>query len=280
MLVTAVAGTTFTVTRGVEGTTPAAHVDTTAITHILTAAAIDQFRADNIQAGADASLPSAEKAGRLYLDTTGLLINRDTGAAWQAFGPIWPITRPVDGDYSWVNQGGATVATTSGGILLTAPASASDSVRARVKSAPAAPYTITAMLTPLFGNSNFTGSGLCFRESGSGKMVLFFFVFDDISGAARYGLNLHVTKFTDATTFSAHYLSNNPAIGYGGIPKFLRIADNNTNRICSVSNDGFAWIDIHTVGRTDFLTADQVGFASNNVNSIASYCHLHSWLEG
>lgn len=37
LLVTAKAGTTFTVTRGIEGSTAAAHADDAAVTHVLTA---------------------------------------------------------------------------------------------------------------------------------------------------------------------------------------------------------------------------------------------------
>ena len=41
MLVTGVAGTTFTVTRGVESTTAASHADGAAVTHVLTAGGLD-----------------------------------------------------------------------------------------------------------------------------------------------------------------------------------------------------------------------------------------------
>src|SRR5436305_15125369 len=65
MLVTAVSGTTFTVTRGQELTTAASHSSGASITAVLTAGAIQQFRADNLMKGTYASLPSAAKAGRL-----------------------------------------------------------------------------------------------------------------------------------------------------------------------------------------------------------------------
>ena len=45
MLVTNKSGTTFTVTRGVEGSTAAAHSDNAVVTHVLTAAAIENIRA-------------------------------------------------------------------------------------------------------------------------------------------------------------------------------------------------------------------------------------------
>lgn len=43
MLVTAVAGTTFTVTRGAEGTSAVSHSNGVPVTHILTAAALNQI---------------------------------------------------------------------------------------------------------------------------------------------------------------------------------------------------------------------------------------------
>src|SRR5262245_8200689 len=68
LLVTAVAGATFTVApRGtIDGTAAAAHANAADVTHILTKGALDQIIADNCQFGACASRPTAEKAGRLY----------------------------------------------------------------------------------------------------------------------------------------------------------------------------------------------------------------------
>jgi hypothetical protein len=46
LLVTGVAGTTFTVLRGQEGTTPQGHNHGVTVTHILTAGALNQLKAD------------------------------------------------------------------------------------------------------------------------------------------------------------------------------------------------------------------------------------------
>lgn len=46
LLVTATAGTVFTVTRGQEGTTPAGHADTAAVTHVITAAGLARLIRD------------------------------------------------------------------------------------------------------------------------------------------------------------------------------------------------------------------------------------------
>lgn len=46
VLVTAVAGVTYSVTRGVEGTTAASHTASAVVSHVVTAGALDQLRAD------------------------------------------------------------------------------------------------------------------------------------------------------------------------------------------------------------------------------------------
>lgn len=46
LLVTSVSGNTFTVTRGVEGTTAASHSDAAAVTHVLTATALSSHDSD------------------------------------------------------------------------------------------------------------------------------------------------------------------------------------------------------------------------------------------
>jgi hypothetical protein len=50
----------------------------------------------------------------------------------------------------------------------------------------------------------------------------------------------------------------------------------------SLSADGMNWIVIHSVGRTDFCTADQVGFfgdcgTSGSVNTLNFATILSSW---
>jgi hypothetical protein len=154
-----------------------------------------------------------------------------------------------------VNQGGATVTTTNGGIFLLGPAGAGVNLRCRVKTAPSTPYTITALIIPHLMAVNFMGCGLLFRDSASGKMASI-----ALANTAA-GWTVDVNKWTDATTFSAQYVSG--VLQTMLSPLFLRIADNGTNRISSLSNDGINWRVIHTVGRTDFLTADQVGFFVN-----------------
>lgn len=86
LLVTTVSGTTWTVTRGVEGTTAAAHTNASTVTHILTKGGLDQVIADNCQLGTYGNRPAAEKAGRLYIATDTAAIYRDNGSSWDKIG--------------------------------------------------------------------------------------------------------------------------------------------------------------------------------------------------
>lgn len=199
------------------------------------------------------SRQAAAKAGRLFLPNNGMVVERDTGAAWAPWGPIFPFTAPVDGDFAWVNQETASVDTTFGGIYLSDAANAALDIRLRKKAAPTVPYTITAVFRFDGLLVEFHQFGMAFRQASDGKLHVFSLQTNGANSPPFLGSN----KYTDANNFSASYAqarySSGPLI-------FMRIADDNTNRICSYSADGQHWQVFHSVGRTDFLTADEVGF--------------------
>lgn len=83
LIVTAVAGSTFTVTRGAEGTTAAAHSDLVPVTAILTAGAIAQLKTDAAAAAAtDATTKAnaAQAAAIAASDTAGAAASAITTA--------------------------------------------------------------------------------------------------------------------------------------------------------------------------------------------------------
>jgi hypothetical protein len=187
--------------------------------------------------------------------------------------------------FTAVNGGGTFTPTTFGnvdGFVLSTP-SESFSTRGREVDAPTAPYSITIGMIPTL-NGDGSGvnenpfAGLFWRESGSDKFAAFALLLVD------GGFNppqLASYKFTNATTFSAGYATYEPKlIPYNGGLIWLRIEDNNTNRICSYSVDGVTFIEFHSVTRLDFLTPDKVGiFINSNTNGRTSYAAFVSWLE-
>lgn len=225
---------------------------------------------DSTHTAVYASRPAASNAGDLFLPSNGVVIERDTGAAWVPWGPLFPMaTPPTVASLAWVNQGAATADETNGGIYLLAPANASYSLKMLTKAAPATPYTVTAWILPQVHIVNYNSVGLCWRQSSDGKIVYF----------GRSGPEgLIVQKATNPTTFSASYLARGLS-AWGAI--CLRIADDGTNRKCFWSLDGQHFHQFHSVGRTDFLTADEVGFYAQSQN--ATYpagVTLLSWKEG
>lgn len=234
-----------------------------------------------VATGAFGSEPSSPRGGDIYLPTNGFVLERYSGSAWVPWGPLFKFTDPaLAAPTTWVNQGSSTITTTNGGIVLAgAAAGNTNNLVLRVKTAPSTPYTVTAAFIADFPFKAYLGCGLAFRDSASGKIQ---------TCALNYNTGLAppfqiiTEKWTSATASSAGYSGGNvgapPASVY-----FLRITDNGTNRICAFSTNGVTFHQLHTIGRTDFLTADQVGFFVSTQNLATpnhdSYMTLLSWVE-
>lgn len=230
---------------------------------------------DTGAAGSEPAGSPGPAAGDLYFPNNGMYVERYSGSVWAPWGPIYPMTPFVDSGFTWDNQGGASLDLTFGNAYFHTPAASGTNVRAYVKTAPATPYSITIAYTPMLSNSgtNFA-TGLVFRESGSGKIINFYFNNTEA---------INVAKWTNSSTFSASYtvLGLHTGKRSGGLA-FLRITDNGTNRICAISVDGQHWETVHSVGRTDFLTADQVGvfvYADSATTTLVTAMSLLSWKE-
>lgn len=206
-----------------------------------------------------ASRQAAAVSGRLFLPNNGFYFERDTGSAWAPWGPIFAMTPPVDGDFAWINQGGASVDTTNGGIYLQGPATAPDSLRIREK---AIANTTTgvleiAFLPALADTAAGGGMGLILRESGTAKVLIM-----------RYNTNANgpavfVTYGTGPTTLTTNSL--NQAIQFPNTPVFQRVAISGTNYLFSISADGRHWIQVLSLAKTTPFTtaADRWGFGVN-----------------
>ncbi|XEG74012.1 DUF2793 domain-containing protein [Pseudomonas sp. abacavir_1] len=221
------------------------------------------------------SLPAASTAGNVALLTDKNLLVFDSGAAWLPWGPIAKLTKPPTSGWSWVNQGSSAIASSDFDQVLTGGAAGSGAnLVARVRSAPATPYTITVFVQALMAQKAFQSYGLCFRNGTSGALHVFDVIASDLGLTT---VSIRSTKFNSATSFNADYTTMK-------LPQkvnWMRISDNGTSRICSISEDGVNWLAIHTIGRTDFITADQVGFLVGVENSgtpnLAPILRVLSW---
>jgi hypothetical protein len=201
----------------------------------------------------------------------GLTIPGPAGASGSSgSGGLVTLVPPVNANYSWINQGGASVVAGSNVIYLTDPANSVTSLRIRELATPSTPYTLTAAFIPSFLNANFPSCGLCLRNSTSGKVITFSYGFST-------NLNIGLAKFNSPTSFSAAY-SGAFNINFVGPYLWLRINDNGTNRISSFSFDGINFRQIQTIVNTDFITPDKIGFYAD-ANNASNDCAitLVSW---
>ena len=190
---------------------------------------------------------------------------------------IYPLfVRPINEQFAWVNQGGATTTVNAnGGINLLAPANAGDSIRIRKKPAPPTPYTIQAAFLINLVNVDSGQCGLCYRQSSDGKLVLF----EILRGDTLTENLLRCSDWTNPTTFSA---SNKSAQYQAGINSliWMEISDNGTNRIVRWSVNGYNFFEFLSESRTNHLTADEIGFYANTATaSWPAACTLLHWKD-
>lgn len=230
------------------------------------------------EAVAFGSLPaaSAANASRVFFLTDGYHALRSAGSAFAYFGPVHPLTQPPAG-FAWVNQGGATV-TDVGALIVTAP-TGGGGLRLRCKSAPAVPYTLTVAFEWKVSAVNNSSCGFWFRQASTEELAGV--IVQRITG----NVEILSAKWTNATTFSAPYVSESAPgvlmqLGIAQHPVFLRLADDNTNRVISFSKNGRDFFQFHSVTRTDFLTADELCFgAGTAATGETSVNTLYSWKE-
>lgn len=192
------------------------------------------------------------------------------------FGPIYKLTKPVDGSYAWINQGSATVATTNGGIYITAPVGAGTNLRIRKKAQPATPYTITVLFQPDLYPADFATVGIGFRESGTGKLE----VIDLVYSAGAGGFVLATENYSSPTAFNATRSVIN--VRDIGLPVWLRLVNDGTTLSLQWSSSGFGFQTLASFAKNNYFTTapDEVFFFANSDNATYSAKgHLISWKE-
>ncbi len=206
------------------------------------------------------------------VSATGLYL--DDGS--EQFAPVFPVIPPINGDFAWVNQGGATLDTAQGSVFLLSGLDASTSWRMRTKAAPATPYTITIGFIPhLWRFAGPSRVALIWRESGGGTFTTMELTFNSAPATPDISFN----KWAGPTSFSGSYGSTGSYVPFAPL-HWYRFGDTGTNRTASVSIDGRHWEQIFTIGRTDFLTPDEIGFGVDaNSATYHAGINLISWEE-
>lgn len=122
MLVTAGAGTTtWTVTRGIEGTTAASHANGAKVAQVLTAGALAWIK-PTVSSGPYASLPANPVVGERYYCTDSPYILEWTGTEWLTTYNGRLVTRPDQFIWTWENQSTNSVDVSKGYSRITGAA--------------------------------------------------------------------------------------------------------------------------------------------------------------
>ena len=137
-------------------------------------------------------------------------------------------------------------------------------IHSRVKTAPATPYTITALIAPQFVTT--TGqdrAGILFRESGTSKM-------SSIGFRADNG-QLEVLNWTNNTTLASFPVQDVGATGNRGLI-WLRLIDTGVNLTYHISMNGQNFTQVYTQARgVPFTVApDQYGFWCTSNSAVAT----------
>jgi hypothetical protein len=287
-LVTAVSGTTFTVTSGAEGTTQAAHSNGDAVTHILTAGAMAAHRADSLLYDAFGNRPSAGVAGRLFIPTDANIAQYDDGSVWQSIGPLQQLHQPpLKSNFSSATPNNSTDVDDSGTIYLPAHLLTTGwNIVDRYIAKPSTPFTITVNMELdafILTNSSgyLAGCGIYIRDSSTSRIVINEALFESAIGDPQFA----ISEFSSFTAVNSDEISrHHMAFSLRNI--WMRYTDNGTNRTVSLSNDGQHWTQIDTRAHTYVASSyDQVGFAiavyndSNNFWAGTPAVKLRSWKQ-
>lgn len=265
LLVTSVAGSTFTASRSVETTAIASHLAGASVTHVITAASFTRLTALTDTA---ANRPSAGVEGRLFMPSDGGPIFRDTGSAWNCWvhglGPMEP---PVSTFSNWVNQGSATFSAASGvGLLEYAGASAgSESLACRVDALPGSTWTMTLVCAHSHvPGTNGVNFGIILRASGTGRLWGHSYQSNDAS--------LHGYQWSDPTTYTGTDTHNATMRAFGVPLHMLRLRCDGTNVYFEYSYDFRNWYTYksYDLAASYLAAADQVGFYYNKNNGSIS----------
>ena len=239
---------------------------------VLSATGITGIRKDINQFGTRANLPSTtgQVQGNRYKCNDSPYEFIFDGSAWRAFIFGYRVDEPTSGATSWLNQGGASITTTNGGVLLKAPPNSADSLRCRTLATISAPYTCDIAFMASIYNQSGTNMGLLLNNSGSGKLVTF-----GIQNVTTSSIQLTNARWASTTSFNAveNFLNGSPTLnllGSAGPLFWLRIYDDNTNRNFYFSTDGIVFNAVFQESRTNYFTPDTIGFFVDMDNNTSS----------
>ncbi len=266
LLVTGVAGTTFTVTRGIEGTAAATHASGASVIHLLTKGSLETRVANRFISDLYANKPAAGVKGRLFIPTDGIYLEYDDGAAWHKYGPCQRLKAPPQTGWTWFNQGNATVTYDGGVLILSDPDQDTNSPQVRGIMRPLSEgkaILTTAFVMSGISSADFFG-GICIHGGGG-----------EANEFTLWGL-----KMTASAAYPAlHFVPYNSPTSAGSAPSFsgrkfwaqlffwFRLVVVGFYKRYYYSLDGLHWIQWYSVSTYTDHYPMQYGIALDRYNN-------------
>jgi hypothetical protein len=177
-------------------------------------------------------------------------------------------------DFSWDNQSTATAYDVCNSINMHGVnQGGADKVSSLLKTVPTKPYSCTINLgdyTVYYGGGTWFKVGMVIRNSTSGKLLHFAFQ------ASSYENNrIALTKYSDSNTYvGVSYDSQAAYINKENV--WLRLVNNNTNRIYYFSIDGINWSQLYSEANNTYFEENQIGIGINpwQNNTYTKYRHF------
>lgn len=238
LLVTAVSGTTFTVVRGQEGTSAAAHSNGDDVTHVLTKDSLRRAVLDHSPGLLD---------GKPLHKLTDINGNAVTSAS-----------------FTWDEQGDSTVEDLSdGGFILKGNATVGTGTNLSVlyKTQPSTPYTFTVGFIPLRHGAGINHCGIVFRKGSDRKFLTLSCAAD--SGGARHDIAGY--EYSTPSTFNTSAFTRTGWPLPMGLMWFQGEHDG-SDMIFRWSADGYFFSKVYSDPVGSWITPTQIGIY-NSINS-------------
>jgi hypothetical protein len=229
--------------------TKLSHASGSIISCSITAGAMNQIRQDHIRSFSGA-LPTDGRAGDLAFATDDVVAWRNNGSSFVPFGPVWPLTAPIPGNFAWVNQGGASMSSRNGSMLLTGTNQTSDSLRYFGLGVPATPYSYVVGFTPYIIGEDFQHMGFGFTDGTKFEHICV-----EDSG------NIAVQKFNTSTSFNSRPVERSFRGNWGMPLLFFKVRNDGVNITFSAGPSPFDFVQLFQEATGAFLsTITKAGF--------------------
>lgn len=221
--------------------------------------------------GTTQKITLATQLSAIATNTTNIATNTSNITTLQSQ-VIYPTrTAFVSGDFgAW--SGGSITETVTGTITNYRLATETLTIRTKTKAIGSLTYTVQFLFGELW-EANFNEIGLCFRESGTGKVWA---LCRQLSGTANA---IGLRKGTQPTTFTS--IDPTPRLGVLPSQWFFQIQYNGTDVIARYSSDGVTFPLFVTEQKTSFFTTapDEVGLYMANSSGFSTNMSILSWKQ-